>query len=114
MNENEKNLFYHVLNQTIKEAPSPELTSNIMHIIHKKVRKKLRMQKIRTIVGYILLGVFAIGFVVGYLFFYAGFSLPVATFNFEMPSKLYLITFSIIFVFSLIHLGFRKKLYENN
>ena len=114
MNENEKNLFYHVLNKQIAEEPTPELAFNIMHIIHQKVYKKMILRKTLVISGYALLGVLALGFVAGYLFFYAGFSLPEIRFNFEMPSKIYIITAAIIFVFALIQLSFRKRLYENS
>jgi ABC-type antimicrobial peptide transport system permease subunit len=114
MNENEKNLFYHVLNKQITEEPTPELAVNIMHIIHQKVHKKMILHKTLVIFGYALLGALALGFVAWYLFFYAGFSLPVIRFNFEMPSKVYIITASIIFVLALIQLSFRKRLYENN
>jgi hypothetical protein len=114
MNENEKSLFYSVLKETIIEEPSPELTSNIMHVIHKKVHKKMVTHKILEISGYILLGVVFIGFGLGYLFWYSDFKLPTLRINFEMPSKIYIIIASIIFVFSLIQLSFRKRLYENS
>jgi hypothetical protein len=113
MNENEKNLFYRILKDKITEEPSPELTANIMHIIRKKAHKKAVLHKILTILGYILLILFAVAFVCGYLFFYTDFKMPVLHISFEMPSKIYIIILSIIFVFALIELYFRKRLYEN-
>jgi len=112
MNENEKNLFYKVLNDKITEEPLPELTTNIMHIIHKKAHKKRVLFKVLEILGYISLGVFAVGFVGGYLYFFTDFKVPVLSLSFEMPAKVYIIICFIIFVFSLIDLYFRKKLYE--
>jgi len=112
MNENEKNLFYRVLNEKITEEPSPELASSIMHIIHKKVHKKRVMYKILEISGYILLGVFAIGFVGGYLYFFTDFKLPALKISFETPAKIYIAIAFIIFVFSLVDLYFRKRLYK--
>ena len=111
MNENEKNLFYRVLNDKITEEPLPELALNIMYIIHKKAHKKRVMFKTLEILGYILLGTFAIGFVVGYLYFYTDFKLPALSFSFEMPAKVYIIICFIIFVFSLVDLYFRRRLY---
>ncbi|MCL2289816.1 MAG: hypothetical protein FWC34_03815 [Bacteroidetes bacterium] len=113
MNENEKNLFYRVLNDKITDESPLELTSNIMHIIHKKARKRAVTYKILGVLGYSLLGIFAIGFVGIYLFFYTDFKLPVLKIGFEMPSKIYPIIIFIIFIFSLVDLYFRKRLYEN-
>jgi len=112
MNENEKNLFHRVLNDKITEAPSPDLAS-IMHIIHKKAHKKVVLYKMLTILGYTLLGIITIGFVSIYLFFYTDFKLPALRINFEMPAKIYIIIIFIIFIFSLVDLFFRKRLYEN-
>jgi len=108
MNENEKNLFYRVLKEKVAEDPSPELTINIMHIIHKKAHKKMVVNKILEVLGCILLGIFAIGF----LYFYTDFKLPVLKISFEMPAKIYIIIIFIIFIFSLVDLYFRRKLYE--
>jgi len=113
MNENEKSLFYKVLKDKVTEEPSPELASNIMHIVHKKAHKKIVTRKILGILGYILLGIFAISFVCGYLYFYTDFKLPALKISFDMPAKIYIIIIFIIFVFSLVDLYFRKRLYEN-
>ena len=114
MNENEKNLFYRVLSDKITEEPSSELASNIMHIIHKKAHKRSVTRKILEILGYALLGIFAIGFVCSYLYFYTGFKFSILKINFEMPAKTYVIIIFIVFVFSLVDLYFRKRLYEDN
>jgi ABC-type proline/glycine betaine transport system permease subunit len=114
MNENEKNLFYQVLKEKIKENPPPELTSNIMHIIHKKVKKKTTTIKILEILGYSLLITIPVVFLGLYLYFYTDFKLPVLQFSFTMPSKVYMITIFMIFAFSMIQLYFRKRLYESN
>jgi len=114
MNENEKNLFYRVLKDNITEEPAPELTSSIMHIIHKKVQKRTIKKKILEIIGYaalITIPVVVVGF---YLFFYTNFKLPILQFSFEMPSRVYILTIFMVFVFSLIQLYFRKRLYESN
>jgi len=108
MNENEKNLFYSVLKEKVAEDPSPELAINIIHIIHKKAHKKRVMFKILEILGYILLGIFAVGF----LYFYIDFKFPALKISFEMPAKIYIIIIFIIFIFSLVDLYFRRKLYE--
>ena len=113
MNENEKNLFYRVLKDNITEEPTPELTSSIMHIIHKKVQKRKLKNKIWEILGYSALITIPVVFVGFYLFFYTDFTLPILQFNFELPSKGYIITIFMIFVFSLIQLYFRKRIYEN-
>jgi len=113
MSENEKNLFYSVLKNNIVEEPTPELTSNIMHIIHKKVQKKMIKKKIFEILGYAALITIPVVFVGFYLYYYADFNLPVLQFSFELPSKVYIITSFIIFVLSLIQLYFRKRLYDN-
>jgi uncharacterized protein YacL len=112
MNENEKNLFYRILKDKITKEPAPELVKEIMCMVHKKAHKKLITQKIGTILGYASLIIGAVAFVGVYLFFYADFKLPVLHFNFEMPSKIYMVILSIIFVFLLIELYFRKRLYE--
>jgi len=114
MNENEKKLFYKVLKDNITEEPAPELTSNIMHIIHKKVQKRMIKKKIFEILGYAALITIPVVFVGFYLFYYTDFNLPVLQFSFEMPSRSYTITICMIFVFSLIQLFFRKRLYESN
>jgi hypothetical protein len=114
MNENEKNLFYRVLKDKIAEEPSMELTSNIMHIIYKKAHKKMVISKILEILGYSLLGIIAISFLCGYLYFFTDFTLPSLKVYFEMPSKIYIIITSIIFVFLLVDLYFRRKLYQNS
>jgi len=112
MNENEKNLFYRVLKDKVAEDPSPELTINIMHIIHKKAHKKMVVNKILEILGYSVLGIFAVTSVSVYLFYYTDFKLPALHFSFEMPAKIYIIIILIIFVFSLVDLYFRRRLYE--
>jgi len=112
MNENEKNLFYRVLNDNITEEPMPELATNIMHMVHQKVQKKLKMYKTLKILGIISLGIIIAGFLYGYLFWYLDFKLPILNIGFEMPSRIYMIMMSVIFGFSLIELYFRKKLYE--
>ncbi|MCL1968275.1 MAG: hypothetical protein FWF65_01725 [Bacteroidetes bacterium] len=114
MNENEKNLFYKVLKDNITEVPSPELANKIMHIVHTKAHKRLVAQKIWTILGYALLIIGAMVFVGGYLFFYTDFKLPVLQIHFEMPSRMGVTIISIIFVFLLIELYFRKRLYERS
>ena len=112
MNENEKNLFYRVLKEKNTEEPSPELTINIMHIVHKKAHKKMVVNKILEILGYSVLGIFAVAFVGIYLFYYTDFKLPALHFSLEMPAKIYIIIILIIFVFSLVDLYFRRRLYE--
>ena len=112
MNENEKNLFYRVLKDKVAEKPPPELATNIMHIIHKKAHKRRVLFKILEILGYILLGAFAVGFVCGYLYFYTDFKLPALKISFETPAKVYIIIIFIIFVFALVDLYFRRRLYE--
>jgi hypothetical protein len=114
MNENEKNLFYRVLDEKNAETPTPELTSNIMHIIHKKVHRREVLCKIAEVFGYSLLITIPAVFVGFYLYFYTDFKLPALHFSFEIPSRVYIITIFIIFVFSLIQLYFRQKLYERN
>jgi predicted membrane protein len=113
MKENEKNLFYRVLNDNIKEEPSRELVSNIMHTVHKTVKKRIIMNKIFEVAGYSFLGILSLGFVCVYLFFYTDFKLPALHISFVMPSKIYIIMISIIFCFSLIQLYFRQRLYKN-
>jgi FtsH-binding integral membrane protein len=113
MKENEKNLFYRVLSNNIKEEPAQELVSNIMHTVHKTVKKRIIMHKIFEIAGYSLLGVLSLGFVCVYLFFYTNFKLPALHISFVMPSKIYIIILSIVFCFSLIQLYFRQQLYKN-
>jgi len=112
MNENEKNLFYNVLKNNITEEPAPELASNIMHMIHQKVQKKLKMYKTLKILGIISLGIILAGFLYGYLFWYHDIRLPSLNITFEMPSRIYIIIMSVIFGFALIELYFRKRLYE--
>ena len=112
MNENEKKLFYRVLKDKITEEPLPELSSNIMYIVHKKAQQKQVMRKTLEMLGYISLGIFIVGFLCGYLYFFTDFKLPVLKISFEMPAKTYIIITFIIFVFSLIDLYFRKRLYE--
>jgi hypothetical protein len=114
MNKNEKTLFYSVLKNQITTEPSPELASNIMHIVHKKAHKRAVIYKILEIAGYILLGIVVVGFLYGYLYYYTDFKLPVLNFSFVFPSKVYIIIISIIFTFSLIDLFFRKRLYESD
>jgi FtsH-binding integral membrane protein len=113
MNENEKNLFYSVLKEQITDEPTLELTSNIMHIIHQKVHKKMIIHKILKVLGFVLLGTAIVGFVYGYLFWYNDFKLPVIHIIFKLPAPIYMIIMSVVFVFSLIELYFRKRLYEN-
>jgi hypothetical protein len=113
MNENEKNLFYSVLNNRITEEPTRELTSNIMRIVHQKVHQKTKTNKILAVLGYVLLGFFTVGFLCVYLYFFTDFKLPAFHFSFKMPARFYIIIISIIFAFSLIDLYFRKRLYEN-
>jgi hypothetical protein len=112
MNENEKNLFYGILKNNITDAPDPELANKIMCAVHKKAHKKLIINKILTILGYALPLMGAMIFVGWYLFSYADFKLPDFHIRFEMPSKIYLVIISIIFVFLLIELYLRKRLYE--
>ncbi|MCL2245667.1 MAG: hypothetical protein FWC10_00930 [Lentimicrobiaceae bacterium] len=112
MNENEKNLFYSVLKDKNTEEPKAELAIDIMQMIHKKVQKKAATQKIWEVAGYILLVTLAIGFVGGYLIYYTNFKFPSLNIHFEMPSRMYMIIVSVIFVFALIELYCRKKLYE--
>jgi len=111
MNKNEKKLFYSVLKDNQKEEPSQELASRIMHIVHAKAHKKEQKLRILEIMGYSLLVIFALTFVAVYLYFYTDFKIPTLTISFEIPSKIYIVIFSIIFVFSLIDLYFRKRLY---
>ena len=111
MNENEKKLFYSVLKDNQKEEPSSELASRIMHVVHEKAHKKEKKLKALEIMGYSLLVIFALVFVAVYLYFYTDFKIPTLKISFEIPSKIYIVIFSIIFVFSLIDLYFRKRLY---
>jgi predicted membrane protein len=113
MKENEKNLFYRVLSNNIKEEPSQELVLDIMHTVHKTVKKRIMTNKILEVLGYSLLGILSLGFVCIYLFFYTDFTLPALHISFVMPSKIYIIMISIIFCFSLIQLYFRQRLYKN-
>jgi hypothetical protein len=113
MNENEKKLFYSVLKDKITEEPAPEQVSDIMRLVHKKALQRALAYKILEIAGYVLLGIVAVGFLCGYLYFYTDFKLPVLNFSFVMPSKIYIIMISIIFGFSLVDLFFRKRLYES-
>jgi FtsH-binding integral membrane protein len=113
MNENEKNLFYSVLKEKITEEPTPVLSSNIMYIVHKKMKKRTITNKIWEVLGYSLLITIPLVFVVGYLYFYSDFKFPSFHFSFEMPSKVYIFIIFIIFSFSLIELFFRRRLYEN-
>jgi TRAP-type C4-dicarboxylate transport system permease small subunit len=112
MNENEKNLFYSVLKEQITEDPPPELTSNIMHIVHQKVHKKMVINSILRILGFVLLGTAIVGFVYGYLFWYNDFKLPSLNITFKLPAPIYMMIMSVVFVFSLIELYFRRKLYK--
>jgi len=113
MNENEKKLFYNVLKDKISEEPAPELLSNIMNMVYQKTHKRMVIHKILEISGYSFLIIFAFVFVGVYLFYYSGFKLPTWNFSFVMPSRIYIVIFSIIFAFSLVDLFFRKRLYEN-
>jgi hypothetical protein len=113
MNENEKKLFYSIITDKITEEPPSELVSNIMHAVYKKVHKKLVINKIFEILGYSLLGIVAVGFLGGYLYYYSDFKLPAIKISFEMPAKIYIIIISIIFTFSLVDLYIRKRLYES-
>jgi len=108
MNENEEKLFYSVLKEKITEEPASELVSNIMHIIHKKAHKRMVVNKILEVLGCTLLGIFAVGF----LYFYIDFKPRILNFSFEMPSRMYIVIMSVVFVFALIELYFRKRLYE--
>jgi hypothetical protein len=114
MNENEKNLFYSVLKDKMREEPAPELVSNIMHIIHQKVQKKARKMKVLRILGYVSLLLFSVGFVVGYLHYFSDFQLPSLTIGITAPPLIYIIIMSVIFLFALVELYFRKRLYERN
>jgi len=113
MNENEKQLFYRALENNTEE-PSLELASHIMFTVHQKARKKAMKSKILEIIGYALLAIFSIVFVAVYLFFYTDFKMPVLQISFNLPSRFYVIIFSIIFTFSLIDLYFRKRMYLQN
>jgi FtsH-binding integral membrane protein len=114
MNENEKKLFYSVLKEQNTNEPTPELASNIMHIIHQKVHKRRLMYKILKILGFILLGTAVAGSVYGYLFWYNDFKLPAIHITFKLPAPIYMLIISVVFVFSLIELYFRRRLYENS
>ena len=114
MNENEKKLFYNVLKEKITEEPASELASNIMHIIHRKVYRRAVTNKILEISGYILSGIIITGFLYVYLFLYYDFKLPSFNIGIETPSRIYIIIMSVIFVFALIELYFRKRLYEKS
>ena len=114
MNENEKNLFYSVLKDRMTEEPAPEVVSNIMHIIHQKVQKKARNMKVLEILSYAILLFFAFGFVGGYLYYYSDFQLPSLKIGIAAPPRIYIIIMSVIFVFALVELYFRKRLYERN
>jgi hypothetical protein len=114
MNENEKNLFYKVLNDKINEEPAPELSSEIMLFIHKKVKKRAITNKIWEVLGYFLLISAPLIFLGCYFYFYTDFKLPSLHLSFAFPSKGYTILIFIIFTFSLIELFFRKRLYEND
>jgi len=110
MNENEKKLFYSVLKEKITEEPASDLVTNIMYIVRRKAHKKMVVNKLLEVLGCTLLGVFAVGF----LYFYTDFKPPILNFDFELPSRIYLIIMSVIFVFALIELYFRKRLYEKS
>jgi cytoskeletal protein RodZ len=114
MNENEKNLFYSVLKEQITEKPTSESVSNIMHIISQKVHKKMIFRKILRVLGFVSLGIGIVGFLYVYLFWYHDFKIPEMNVSFVMPSRIYTIMISIVFVFSLIELYFRKRLYGRN
>jgi hypothetical protein len=114
MNENEKNLFYSVLKDKMTEEPAPELVPNIMHIIHQKAQKKAEKTKVLEILGYVVLLLFAIGFVGGYLYYYSDFHLTSLKIGISATPRIYIIIMSVIFVFALIELYFRKRLYERN
>jgi len=112
MNENEKKLFYSVLKEKITEEPASDLVTNIMHAVHQKVHRRAVTNKILEILGYVLSGMVIVGFLCGYLFWYQDFKLPSLNFDFELPSRIYIIIMSVVFVFALIELYFRKRLYE--
>jgi len=114
MNENEKNLFYSVLKDKMTEEPARELVPNVMHIIHQKAQKKARKMKVLEILGYVVLLLLAFGFVGGYLYYFSDFHLPAFKIGVAAPSRIYIIIMSVIFVFALIELYFRKRLYEKN
>ena len=114
MNENEKNLFYSVLKDKMREEPAPELVSNIMHIIHQKAQEKAIKMKVLEILGYVFLLIFSVGFVSGYLYYYTDFQLPSLKIAIAAPPRIYIIIMSVVFVFALVELFFRKRLYERN
>ena len=114
MNENEKNLFYSVLKDKMTEEPAPELVPNIMHIIHQKAQKKATTMKVLEILGYVLLLLFAVAFVGGYLYFYSDFHLPSLKISIATPPQIYITIMSVIFALALVELYFRKRLYERN
>jgi len=114
MNENEKNLFYRVLKDKISDESTQELPSNIMHIIHKKVQKKQNKKKIFELFGYFMWITIPVIFVGVYLFFYTDFKLPTFHFDFVIPSPNYIIIIFILFVFLVVELFFRKRLYESD
>jgi nitrate reductase NapE component len=112
MNNNEKNLFYKILNDSVKEEFLPNLVDNIMHTVHKTVKKRIMRNKIFEVLGYSMLGILSVGFVGVYLVFYTDFKLQALHFSFQTPSSIYYIMISIIFIFLFIELYFRKRLYE--
>ena len=112
MKENEKNLFYRVLSDNIKEEPSPDRVAEIMRKVNNYAKKRIIRNKILEILGYSVLGMISLGLVFGYLIYFTDFKLPVLHFSFETPSKIYIIILSFIFVFLLIQLYFRQRLYE--
>ena len=114
MNENEKQLFYSVLKEKMTEEPAPELVPHIMHIIHQKAQKKAQRMKVLEILGYVFLLLFAAGFVGGYLYYYSDFQLPSIKIGVVAPPRIYIIIMSVIFVFALVELYFRKRLYERD
>ena len=114
MNENEKNLFYSVLKDKMTEEPAPEVVSNIMYIIHQNAQKKARKMKVLEVLGYILLLLFAIVFVGVYLHYYSDIQLPSLKTGIAAPPRIYIIVMSVIFVFALVELYFRKRLYERS
>jgi len=114
MNENEKNLFYSVLKERMTEEPASELVPHIMYIIRQKAQKKAQKMKVLEILGYVLLLLFAVGFVGVYLYYFSDFQLPSLKIGIAAPPRIYIIIMSVIFVFALIELYFRKRLYERS
>ena len=112
MKENEMNLFYRVLSSRTTEDPSPDMSVNIMQTVHNYAKKRMIRNKILEILGYSILGIISLGFVLGYLIYYTDFKLPVLHFSLERISTNYIIILSFIFVFLLIQLYFRKQLYS--